>query len=329
MAKSSARTKSKAASKSKRTSKGTKLSIEESNDKIDHFTALNDDCVYNILERLSLTQLLRVSNTCKRFRGLAWNVFRRQFQDLASQAVVVGKYDGVTRLAETPSFMKYFRKRLPVLAIRVSENLVDDEFWQFVRTKCHKNVKEIEIRLLEGKWNERFTDEIKKVLKRIESIEFVFYQDSVVEIDYLNEFLKHTPALKKFAMVGFGLEKFKYTLLELPQNLEAIDIYTCRSEMKELDKFFKKNPNISKFICRILDNVVLVQRILKLIYQTNVNELFLISSGTKEIDFATIKTELKMLDERENFKRFHLEMKETKMKNACELWRLKSFTYKE
>lgn len=49
---------------------------------------LNDDCISEVLEWLSLTKLRMFSQTCKRIQGLCEGYFRRNFPEVASEAKI-------------------------------------------------------------------------------------------------------------------------------------------------------------------------------------------------------------------------------------------------
>lgn len=81
----------------------------------------------------------------------------------------------------------------------------------------------------------------------------------------------------------------------------------CVAPWSELESFFRKNPNVKRFVYKISLTTNYMERLLSILIEFgNINELFIHLFG--DHDFNLLKRELAMLTNRIDFKRFELKL---------------------
>lgn len=128
---------------------------------------------------------------------------------------------------------------------------------------------------------------------------------------------QHTDLLRRINVQSLEVFDYTFTFYETLKN--------AADELNDLRIFFRRNINVRRFICRvIMDKLDLVKKLLAIVAEMeNIDEFFLVIYSDKEdrdLDFALIADDLKMINDREQFKRFELKVDlNKKMKNLGKL----------
>ncbi len=107
-------------------------------------STLNDDCIYKILELLTLDDLCLFSRTCKGLQALCKNHFKRKFSHEFNKKVevLVGS-DGTLKYDNYVKYFNRFIRKLRIVAVTTpnhNKHVVD-----FVKAKCSPKLHQIAI----------------------------------------------------------------------------------------------------------------------------------------------------------------------------------------
>lgn len=294
----------------------------EKQEDADHLTMLNDDCIFEIFDQLSLDDLCVISGTCKKLQEMAELYFQRCYAELSSEAITIEKKRGMVRFKEFGLYMETFRSQIKNVVVDFERYEMDEQLLQFMRKNCNKNIRRITF--IFKSWSASFADGIKEFLQSVEVVSLI--QPHRIDACF-GDILNDLPHLKVLKIDDMGTAKL--SLIACPR-LEVFECYVrCESRLDELHQFSKENKTIKRFTCRIClypPNVTFIKQLLKGVTGSLVEEFFLESHDIFSIDFEMLQKELRELDEHEHFKRFELRTNAKKMKNSFELATVKSLT---
>lgn len=307
----------------KRKQKAMDLEIVPENEELDYFTTLNDDCIFEILERLSLDDLGALSRTCKKLHQMSEHHFQRRYPHLKSKRIYIvsNRFNDVLCFHEKDRYVKYFSRHIENVVINLPHRKLTDHLLQFMDVYCSKDIKKM--KFISGSWAKSFKRGINEWLGRVETL---FIDNHTYNDVCLDDALK-LPLVKKLKF--YDLYNKKLPLFDCP-NLEVFDCcIATRSPgiMNDLKVFFERCPKLKRFTCRLDPRTDRLKQLLEIVIPTRIEELFIEFFGfCGKIDFKTAKNELRMLDQREHFKRLEIKIDAMEMKNSSELTSLKSFT---
>lgn len=309
-------------------------------EKVDYFSSLNDDSVYEICYRLSLDELCALSQTCIKFQKNAEDHVRRVFPELFSGQITIIKENEVIKvlLKEREQYKKCFSRLFKHIEFLLEAGDMDEQWLQFMEVNCCKNIKSVKFSW-SGRvsWSKPFLNGIKDFISNVETVSIGRIIPANIN---LNEIFKFLPLVKTFKIDNWPTktsEKMHYEKqIVLPNiehsKLEIFEYCTLHPSIDDLKKFFRRNTTIKRFTCRLKDRCKLhVKQILAAVIETNIEELFIKTTmfpydDYTLVDFSWIQNELKMLDERENFRRLELKGACNHFTNLSKLPSLKSLT---
>lgn len=300
-----------------------RLSKEED---LDHFDALNDDCIYEIFEYLSLDELCAVSATCKRVQELADAQFGRRYPELMSTSLNILWTNGAAEFNNTSKYLNYFSRKIEI--VKIYPTHIHDEFnedlLEFLRSNCSENIKEIWFNGLN--WSYEFQQGIKEFLSNVEVIKFIGREQA--SNIRLNDFLGELPRLTHLSIEGFSplvyqVNRLRTVKLETFECAVAYPNWVAAS----FKDFFEQNPTIKRFKiatdCRAPEYLKLM---LKAVTQSeSIEELFITVMGG--MDVSAVLDQFELLDERPNFKHLALAVDSNMSgQNLIKLASLKKFS---
>lgn len=291
------------------------MAIQEDND---YFTALNDDCIFEVLSRLPISDFGAISQTCQKLKELTGNHIKRRHPELIPEELVITMLNGIVDFFEQKNYIKCIRQYVNKIHIIVKEDESCDRFVEFIQENCGKNIKIV--RLCGSNWTKSFGEGIKCVLENIQTVMFIGSKN------HFDHILCECPNIKQ-------LEIFEYNFdaTTLPQShyptLEVFE-FECfewgSNSFDNLAAFFQRNPQIKRFIVKNFQSTIMNKRLLSMLVEsTNIDELFL-HLRDRECDFRELHSEFKMLTDRDNFKRLELKGGDERTINA--LGQLQHFT---
>lgn len=288
----------------------------------DYLSSLNDDCIFEILERLSLNDLCAVSRTSKKLRTISENHFQRNYPELVSKTVVIGYKRRAICIKKAERCMICFSRQIHNVHIQLPGRRLTNQLLQFMDIFCCRNIKKIGFS--SGTWTKSFKRGINDWLSCVESIFFDIH--SCCDIS-LNDALK-LPRVK--CLKVYDLCNKKLPLVDCP----GLEVFDCcigtRSSgiLDEMKVLFRQWPKLRRFTCRLFNpKSEWLKQLLAAVVTTEIKELFIeLCCFGEEVDFAVFRLELEKLNECEHFKRFELKVDAQEVRNLMELTSLKTFT---
>lgn len=275
---------------------------------IDYFTSLNEDCILEIFERLTLDELCAINDTCKKLRQLAQYHFPRKYPNLLTRRIYIEKdlRKGQIGFYHDESYVRCFSKHIQ--SIEICERVkMDDKLLGFIRTNCCPNIKNIAFNnYRDGTWSETFVNGIKDILFKAEAI------DLCGTPEHLSDIPKYLPAVKKLRIQFMLQYEDNFEGLKLLRTmkcprLEEFIYSTNQSMLGDLKSFLEQHETIKRFICITSDlETECFKQLLKIVAATNISELFVANFDGCHIDFALIRSEFEMLDNCAHFKRLEV-----------------------
>lgn len=272
----------------------------------DYFTALNEDCILEIFERLPLDELCAISRTCKKLQRLAEYQFNRSYSNLKAKRIIIHEQNGVIGFKEKDKYVKCFGQYIENFAIAVWQKEMGAKLLQFMRSNCCKTIKNMDI-YYDGYTGE-FATGIKEFLQSTETISFqlVNYREST--IIPLNLILNHLPRLKTLKICN-SARGMKLPAITCP-SLDTFQYNGSCPSLEDLKDFFMANPTIKRFVWRFcVIDLPLIKSLFKMIAESEIEELFVDWRAYCYARFSgeiTLEQEIKLLNERTTFKRLEL-----------------------
>lgn len=214
---------------------------------------MNDDCIFEIFDRLTHDSLLEMALTCKRFHGLAAIQYRRQNPTKSVYFQVLA--DTVDIQPKELDIQIFGTKLLNVVIRGVGQNWhMAEHALHYIATNCSTSLKSVRFECM--MLSRVHLDALKHLLHRIEKL--AFHKVTFIH-DFYKDFLRHCMELKHliiFDSIGM-VEKDAsgWLTMEYP-HLESICISSTMAtsfQFNDLwDKFFRRNPTIKSFSCHFI-----------------------------------------------------------------------------
>lgn len=299
------------------------MGIMELKKDLDYFTAMNDDCIFEVFERLTLCYLIRICLTCDKLKQLAGHHFRRKFPEMLANPISISLRRLDSRIESSIKcrqgcYGECFSQQMRNVMI-IYDGVLDEQSLPHIRRNISRNL--IKINFSCWGWSKSFADGIKDFLQCIESVSFDIKKTEPGSFVDILQYMPHVRSLGiHYYTAGVGVPA-----MILPK-LEAIEI-TGYPVMNQLKNFFQENLTLKRFTWRAGKryNLDLTKELLRLIADSSIEEFFFDRLDT-EVDFALFENEFRTLDKRESFKRFEIELYGQNIKNISILSSLKSFT---
>lgn len=290
---------------------------------VDHFTALNNDCILEILKYLSLDDLGAVSVTCEKLQQLGGEHFQKKYPELVSSAITIKDSNGVIGFENSENYKRYFSRLFENVKILFWKVGMGDRLLEFLRINCCKTIKKIEFDC--SKWSVAFAEGIADFLGSVETISFVLTPNYVFCFDDILNCSSHLKNLK----IVCCTDRLKFPIANCPK-LETFEFEGSLPPIQHFTKFLEINPTIRRVTWRqIRFNIDLVKRFLIMIAESQVEELlFDWNANCSNESAQSIQNELGLLNMRSTFKRFELYLLSASntVINFVELAHLKSFS---
>lgn len=202
---------------------------------------LNDNCLEEIMEWLSLTDLVSLSTTCKRMQDVSSRYFGRKYP---TKRMTV-KMDACQRIEFWPRemYVQRFREYFQNIAIRGRQPAV----FRHVGSICNKWPKKL--RILEATaLTEMHGKCLEELLRNVEIIEF---EECSFAADFYDCFLKYCHNLKQLVLKSFAEcthngVKNRWLMKKYPK-LQHLNWSFEEPPPDELTAFFYRNPNVRSF----------------------------------------------------------------------------------
>lgn len=276
----------------------------------DYFTSLNDDCILEIFDRLSLDSLCEISVTCKRLHVLAGNYYQRKYPELVSRTVRIENIDGRIRFRGPEKYAKYFSKHAKSV-VYFGHYEKNEQLVQFMRSNFSKNIKKFSFYGVN-----RFKSigrEIREFLQQVEILSCTIVSNRI-DVCF-DDILNNVPRVKILHIdLPKSIKKVKMPRIEM----SCLEVLWFRSNfslvMNELERFLQCNSTIKRLtfeLWRAKTNDV--KKLFEIVIRSKIVELFVefCSESLSEepflfIDFGAMRKEVEMLDECEHFKRLEV-----------------------
>lgn len=289
-------------------------------DKIDHFSAINDDCVFSVLDQLALDDFCAVSRTCEKFKALTEKHFGRRFPDLLSTHVEIRERYGSYEFRQTDAYVKCFSRQIN--SVTIDHCKLDQRLFDFIKTRCAEKIKRISFN------NCIFNAESHGLFPNIlNNAEVVHFRCSARELAHL---MVYCTQMKRLILQRMG------SLYCIPRerfsSVETVELHETwkanYAEIRHLAAFLRKNPNLKRFVFNDSNCNYTTKCVLTLITEnTNIDELFICLRWRWTEYLEQYLKEFKALDDRGNFKRLDVCIwLSEQLKYVAELLSLKKMT---
>lgn len=291
--------------------------------KQDYFSALNDDCLYEIFEWLRPNDLSDLGETSKKFRDLVHSHANRQkLKTLLASPLQVRTIRGVVKLWPVVSQDDVI-KRMEFIEIYSMNSDNFTTLKQFIQTNCIESVRSFKFN--DCQFVRPFGEDIKRSLNKLENIEF---SDCSATFDFIQDALQQCHRIKCFTLNS-----------KLPNQLPAVNVPTLElfeywiydiKSAEMMSAFLLQNQQIQRVACRIRcsSDAREVAGCFKIISASiaNYRDLFIELKCGFCFDIAWIEKDLKTLDKNKNRRRFGLKFDCPNIANFIKLTSLASLT---
>lgn len=203
--------------------------------------SINDNCLEEISEWLSLPDLVSLSMTCKRMQSVVSSYFSRKYP---TKRMTV-KMDREQRIEFWPreKYVQRFREYFQNIAIRGRQPAI----FRHLGRMCNKTPKKI--RILEA--HALTSMHGKCIEEALNNVEIVEFEECSFATDFYDSFLKYCLNLKQLVLKSFtecthsGI-KNKWLLQKYP-HMKHLNWSFDESPPEELKTFFHRNPNVCSF----------------------------------------------------------------------------------
>lgn len=206
-----------------------------------HLTDLNDDCLREILELLSLSDLTSVSTTNKRLNELAVEVFSRSFArrliEMTSSCISVWDRNDQRIQCnqihkQTPdwqTFFYYFGPFLTRLSIQFDDKLTLNRIERIMFKRCIENLIELKLSGI------RAGDEIKTNVAKFSNVVKLSIYSCEIPPPKLYDFLEWFPAVIDLELVKSYTSNDRYNYAFLAPNNRNLQRFKCIEAFKPFD----------------------------------------------------------------------------------------------
>lgn len=201
---------------------------------------LNDNCLEEVMEWLSLADLVSLSTACKRMQAVASRYFGRKYP---TKRMTVKMDRQRIEFWPREMYVQRFREYFQNIAIRGRQPAV----FRHVGAICNKTPKKL--RILEATaLTEMHGKLLSDILRNVEIIEF---EDCSFAADFYDCFLKYCHNLKQLVLKSFAECTHKGVknrwLLEKYPKLVHLNWSFEEAPPEELKTFFHRNPGVRSF----------------------------------------------------------------------------------
>lgn len=263
----------------------------------DYFPTLNDDCIFEVLEYLSTSDLCAISKSCKRLQHLAGVHFQRKNPE---KTVCIKQYgSGKFHLTPHEEYVAIFSRYLLNVSIQVSPFSMGEDLADFMISAVNEKTKKLVFSSGTSQITSSFADDIKSILENVERIEFSMSFPNAIQF---NDVLKHC---KRIQQLVINPDAILSTTYKLPTvQLKTIEYFQCdlfeSAMVQNLDIFLKLNSTLKRFACTIgkqncPSNVDVASCLNPVVTDaTNLKELYL-QFCLVQVDWASVRNEIDVL----------------------------------
>lgn len=214
---------------------------------------LNDDCIFEIFQRMPCDSLFAMAKTCTRFSQLAGIQYRRLHP---TKTVYYQILDDTVEMRPKVMDIQTFGSKLLHVVIRgegqnwhMAEHAI-----HYIATHCSPDL--ISVRFENMMLSKVHTAALKHLLHRVEKL--TFHKTTFVD-DFYYDFLRHCDALKHLTIsqsIGMvEMNQMRWLNMEYP-GLESICISGTQASSFQISyqwqRFFQQNPSIKSFSCHFI-----------------------------------------------------------------------------
>lgn len=282
---------------------------------VDHLTALNDDCISQILNNLDLRNLCAISKTCNKLRKLAAKQFQRKYPD--AHIILMEKNKQIFVKAIAPH-MQCFSRVIGNICVTSSkrQTQLDTQLLQTHLQSTYEN-RVITAIQFSGAFRSSFNDQIANTLQTIKSVDVSRAHRGCESI------LKHCQSVTRLMFKGRQFEANKYPSLEYLK----ID-FGSRNITSAVKRFFQLNPTIKHIDCSI--HATYITQLVNILVEFCKNlEIVSLNAQIHHVFRVTelLYEPLKMLDQQESVKEIRLTTDRALNVNALASHTLKKLTH--
>lgn len=250
---------------------------------------------------MSIIELCAVCETTPELQESAGIYFQRKYSGHMNEGITIREENGTVGFDETDcyaSLSKYFGK------VQIKSGY-HKQLVQFMNENCGENIKIIEF--TGGIWSKWFLDEIKRFLRNVEALKIEFQHDGSISLDdilFCCPRCRHLKLFDNWVAQTVELPFDRYPSLKtLEYDIGALD---GQADLNSLAIFFEKNRQVKRFICNKICGIDIIKKILTVLFDhSKIEELFLCGYS---VNFALALRELKLLDDREKFRRLEIQI---------------------
>lgn len=280
-----------------------------------NFLSMNNDCIDKIFEWLELDDICSISDTCKRLKVLSSDYFQRKHKKKLLPGMSIIALNGKIEVLPNERCVRSFSRCFDNVIVKddFRSNLNIEKLSLFIRENCNENLSSLQFQSMF--LNHSIGESIKSVLMNVETLSF-----SACELEgTYHKILKHCKNLTYLTVVDTYGNKIDQLLLKTYPKLEHFNCrYYGRVLMTtNLKIFLQHHLNLKRltwcFHARIRETTFSDKTLecIEMIVENgkNIEELFLSFDGTYNL--ASICDKLKVLCERQHFKRLELDFRFT------------------
>lgn len=284
--------------------------MDQNEEKLDYFTALNVDCTYEILERLPLSDLFTTSSTCTTLNALAGKYFHRKYPQLVSKPITIHELkDQIglsTELYEERGAVKFFSRQFENIVLFQCK--MDGRLSDFVKARFGEKLKRIAFNYcLWSDHNAPFGEAIQSNLKSVEVVQFHFIPNNISRLDNT---LQYFSSIKYLKLTTHATQRSCIPIESYP-TLKIVeykfDDWTA-VKFKCLAIFFHRNRQIKRFICNPNALNATKNVLAAIVSSSGIAELFL---DLRNMDDRSCLRELKALDDCEHFEKLEIRVRDS------------------
>lgn len=281
------------------------VAVVESNEP--NLQSLNEDCVFEILNRLPTNYLYTIAETCTRLLNMAAIEYRRRH---AEKYVCVSMIENNIVLLPNEHDVQMFGHKFLNLVVRGGgrNHRLDDRHLNFILLNCSTNLQIL--RFEEVMLRKEQLQAMKHMLHRVEKL--VLHKCGMME-DIYDSLLRNCPNLKQLIMsdtyTHVGRDSNKWLLMKYPAlenvHLCSVTMLSFMSEYWEL--FFRRNPQIKRFSCDHWYSINETDRPIKIIHRSapNLSHLYISLRGIGHLNCTYY--DLSKLCEKKSFESLELQ----------------------
>lgn len=212
------------------------------------FIGLNDDCIRQILWKLTASDLCSMSFTCERLQRLAFDHYPRQYPDKKITIAMCSPKTAYIRNAD--KHMKYFAKCIPNIRIDSPGPRANIQcLFDFVHTECCAELRTLELSIA-GRVKACHIEVIKS---NLETLSTLHIHEPFGRYDIYDVLLQHCKKLQHLIIMSTDSFDSSWMQHAYPTLTKVTFNFTSDKQIRQFvllaKTFIRLNPQIKQFTC--------------------------------------------------------------------------------